>query len=945
MLLRCIVGGAFWDLAVLFRRQRGVGVACCMAAFFAFVCYRRVRGEWSRCGFLAARWFAGGRYCVTTQPRKVVGFCLNALVLAVVRSAVSSQHPQSSHRRSHLAPLPLLLLYLPPPSTFASSGPHLPPFLPYLALAAVPYLALGAVHGTAFVSPYPFHPLWNLRGVMAMAQTSPMAADAKTATTAGAAAADAVASPSSATMVASSVAPAAMTAGATPRGTTTAITAAVVTDGAVAPAATTAKAVASAAATAAATPAGTTTDISPADMTDGAVAPATAPVTATAVAPAAATATTMPAGTATAITAAAVTGGAVAAVAAPATATAVAVPAAVTATVAAASPVAASMAMDTAGAAGGAVVTPVSVAVAVAPTPAPVGVSYATAAAAASTPAGGTAAFAALQEAHGAAARARARAASGAKSLAMQRFGRYLNAVNGRSVSAKTLEAAAEMVANASALEDGNDHLQVVIHLSGVSAGGDLGWESLYGQGTYVDPDVLRVFGQAHQFCRGRDVLSRNPLAAPARLVGTLHRGGDVAPPPSSPAPLPVSAEEEEHLEVFTSPADSVLPPPFSIQRLARQVARARSASRSESSLDAGSAGGGNGSAATLSSTDALGGEASGDNSNGSEGAVPLLPYVLECMSAPDVETPHQSALAFMKDLILNRRAPVQLLRATLRAVVIFFAMHFGLAPRIIQEGFSRWWAHRIVADQTSDGTVVAPRWPMGVKVPTRFLPSKMVKSACKSGEVRPAEEPLDEGAADLFTDQTRLTEEFVTIFLDAIPSSEHHRKHEEAVAALLLLWCKEPRCHSVMKHEVFKADHAALRRKAAPKRKSPSTAAVPVDGVPAGLAPRPTEAAGFAGGESAVLATRAAARLAAGATAPSTTPVQPVQVLTAKSATRRPARWRRPPSSRRPRGALPRRRARPLRRAWLSVAAGANRCCIFLLLSFPVVLVVGARS
>jgi len=537
--------------------------------------------------------------------------------------------------------------------------------------------------------------------------------------------------------------------------------------------------------------------------------------------------------------------------------------------------------MNPAAAAGGAVVTPISVAVAVAPTPAPVGGASATAAAAGTTLAGGTAAFAALQEAHGAAARARARAATSAQSLAMQRFARYINAVNGRSVSSKALEAAAAMVANASALEDGNDHLRVVIHVSGVSSGGELGWASLYGQGSYVDPDVLRVFGQAHQFSRGRDVLSCNPLAATARLVGTLHRGGHVAPPPSSPAPLPASMEDEEHLEVFNSPADSVLPPPFSIQRLARQVARARSASRSASSLDAGSSGAGDASAATLSSTGAHGGAASGDNSNGSEGSVPLLPYVLECVSAPDLETPHQSALAFMTDLFLNRRAPVQLLRATLRAVVIFFAMHFGLAPRNIQEGFSRWWAHRIVADQTSDGTVVAPRWPVGVKVPTRFLPSKLVKAASKSGEVRPAEEPLEEDAAEAVADQTRLTEEFVTIFLDSIPSSEHHCKHEEAVAALLLLWCKEPRCHAVMKHEVFKADHAALRRKATTKRKSPSSAAAGVvDGVPAGLAPRPTVDAGRVGGAFSVLATRAAARLAAGAAPPSTTPVLHVRVL-----------------------------------------------------------------
>jgi len=111
------------------------------------------------------------------------------------------------------------------------------------------------------------------------------------------------------------------------------------------------------------------------------------------------------------------------------------------------------------------------------------------------------------------------------------------------------------MVANAAAVEDGIDDLRIFIHMSGVSAGGDLRWASVYGQGPYVDPDVLRVFGQAHTFCRRLDILSSNRLTTDTRAwpVGTLHRGGRrVVATPSSSTPLSALAEDEEHLEVFT---------------------------------------------------------------------------------------------------------------------------------------------------------------------------------------------------------------------------------------------------------------------------------------------------------------------------------------------------------------------------------------------------------
>ena len=411
----------------------------------------------------------------------------------------------------------------------------------------------------------------------------------------------------------------------------------------------------------------------------------------------------------------------------------------------------------------------------------------------------------------------------------MQRLGRYINAVNGRSVSNKTLNAAAAMVASASTLEDGNDNLQFVIHVSGVSTVGDLSWASIFGQGAYVDPDALRVFGQAHQFCRGRDVLSRArlPADAEARLVGTLHRGHKAVPTPSSPTPIAATAEDEEILDAFTSPTDDILPPPVSIQRLARKVARARSVSPSSSPVGDGLPDPSSASSAVHSSTVSDGGAASGVEGDGEQLPGAGIPFVLESITPPAPVTPIKSEVAFMTDLFLNRRAPVQLLRATLKAVIMFCAMRFGLSPRQIMEGFSRWWVHRIVALQAEDGAVVAPRWPMGVKVPSRFLSARFVKEASKAGKVFPPEQPVRAGSDAAPSDSSleRMGEESVIIFLDVIPSTECHCKHEEAVAVLLLLWTKEPRCRSAMQHEVFKADQAALRRKAAPKRKSPSEA------------------------------------------------------------------------------------------------------------------------
>jgi len=67
-----------------------------------------------------------------------------------------------------------------------------------------------------------------------------------------------------------------------------------------------------------------------------------------------------------------------------------------------------------------------------------------------------------------------------------------------------------------------------------------------------------------------------------------------------------------------------------------------------------------------------------------------LLPFELETVHAALPHNPPKSATSFLTDLFLNLRAPLELLRATIKAVSILFAMRFGLSTRLIQEGFFR---------------------------------------------------------------------------------------------------------------------------------------------------------------------------------------------------------------------------------------------------------------
>jgi len=520
-----------------------------------------------------------------------------------------------------------------------------------------------------------------------------------------------------------------------------------------------------------------------------------------------------------------------------------------------------------------------------------------------------------------AAAQAGARAESGIKALLLHRLGRYVNAVNGGRVADKVVADLAAVVACAGRIEDAESGLQLVIHLSGVSPSGQLGWASIYGDGAYVDPDVLRVCGQVHQFCRGRDALMATDLPVsgpPARLVGIHHRNG-VQPSPRSPAPIAPSVDDLEFMDATLAPQlDGVRPPPVDIQRLARLAARARSASASRSASPpsegmpnetrdgasasvarSGRSAAGASGAASRNGTDDGGGPSAArvEHLLAGFGADGLMPFVLETLRPPKPHVPSLAAIDFMARIFLNRRAPITLLRGVLQAAVLFFAMRFKKGLKVVNEGFARWWAHQLILEQTVTGELPEKdRWPLGVIVPVRFLQAKVVSklppaklplsraAAAAVSNVRGgAEEASDTGednGDDVTTHVTRAadkaTEPAAVIELQAIPTDEVHCRSEHAVAAIMLLWDKEPTVRSIVEAEVFRTDRQAAKRKTTPRRKAPAkpkAAALVSGGAPA-LAPRPLTGAGHvdaasqveggSSGTSAVILARAAARSAA---------------------------------------------------------------------------------
>eukprot|EP00168_Porphyra_purpurea_P020472 TRINITY_DN8639_c0_g1_i1.p1 TRINITY_DN8639_c0_g1~~TRINITY_DN8639_c0_g1_i1.p1 ORF type:complete len:329 (-),score=50.99 TRINITY_DN8639_c0_g1_i1:536-1468(-) len=185
-----------------------------------------------------------------------------------------------------------------------------------------------------------------------------------------------------------------------------------------------------------------------------------------------------------------------------------------------------------------------------------------------------------LEASSAAAAQTHARAQTSAMEMALRRLSRYRTAAKGSKVTEKALEDLASVIKFASHFEEAEPGLRMVVHLSGVTPGGELGWASIYGDGIYVDLDILRVFAIAHQFFRGRDLLVTTGPAAnypPARLAGKLHR--DCVPPtPLACAASAPSVAYLKFMEATLAPQlDGVRPRrSVSSDSLAKLLARGR---------------------------------------------------------------------------------------------------------------------------------------------------------------------------------------------------------------------------------------------------------------------------------------------------------------------------------------------------------------------------------
>jgi len=351
--------------------------------------------------------------------------------------------------------------------------------------------------------------------------------------------------------------------------------------------------------------------------------------------------------------------------------------------------------------------------------------------------------------------RALSRAARGSQNPALHRLSRYVAAVKGVGrVDDSTLQATAAMVSAASTIEKINPKVRLLVHMSGVDPAGSVAWANIYGAGRAVDSDVLRVMSQVHQFIQGRDSLRGITLpigGEPARLVDDDSIIDGV---------LPEGMTTKDYLDIMTSAVDADLPPPLSIQRMARRMSRT---------------------AAGLS-FDKLNSES---DSSGSEDWV-RLPFTLESADPPPPYQPSEKACSFMETLMVANHTTALLVRLTLWAAVAHLTGRVQTLPRYVTECTARWWPHKLSAAVVHNDGLPGERWPIGVLVDRRLL-SVTARSR-------------DYGATGA---------KLVTLF--GIPANKATCTQDEAVAAMLLLWDKEPSVHASMRQCRFRAEVVQL--------------------------------------------------------------------------------------------------------------------------------------
>jgi len=217
-----------------------------------------------------------------------------------------------------------------------------------------------------------------------------------------------------------------------------------------------------------------------------------------------------------------------------------------------------------------------------------------------------------------------------------------------------------------------------------------------------------------------------------------------------------------------------------------------------------------------------------------------------------------------IEDIVLElmKTGPASKLARNVHKVMIFvLAANFGVHPRTVQEGLSRWWPHRLIVKQAGNGPVSGGRWPLGVDVRTSLLPTT---HRTRGG-----------GDEDGHTGGRRV------VTLTGVPKSERCSQ-EASVASLLLLWGKEHRVRKPILTALFRAQlayQAKQNRIASSTRKAREAAAAAGSAVTPGVAAASAAAATAGrgtngGGRHAVLAPRPVTPRAVGAAVKNNTAV-----------------------------------------------------------------------
>lgn len=369
-----------------------------------------------------------------------------------------------------------------------------------------------------------------------------------------------------------------------------------------------------------------------------------------------------------------------------------------------------------------------------------------------------------------------------AEDVGLTRLATYVSSVKGTPrVRRTTLQSCAAIVAAAVSIEAANPELRMSVHMSGVDDGGNISWANIFGSGPLVDPAVLRLQSQVHHYCRGADGLSR----AAARLgdgrlahhVGTYALGEPPVPPspgaPSGPR-SPSDVTDEEYVDVMTSVADVILPPPREVAELRRQLYAATVGADCPVEPDIALEGD--------MSPEALS-KLTGGTESGPRGIQPL---VLETVDPPDVHFPSDGALTYLDAMLTADKTTARTIRTGLRAAVLCLAGRVNTTPGKVHDCLTSWWPSVLVPPGSAHAPVRG-LWAYCVNVPKRMM--------CTSKRKR---DPQATGS--------------VMHSIERMPTTESAGSQNDVVASLLLLWDKEPVVRTTLNNALFYAVSSADR-------------------------------------------------------------------------------------------------------------------------------------